>query len=128
MNASALQIALAWAARGFRILPLDPTSKVPLLPETTATTSETRITHWWKQKPYAVPGTVVAGKVEPITSLPAPVAEPPARRFAPPSSENEVLAAALDFARRKMPVFPCNPSPQKGFGKRPLVAGASRRG
>lgn len=34
---------------------------------------------------------------------------------------SDMLDHALDYARRGWPVFPCNPSPEPGIGKRPLV-------
>ncbi|PPQ37636.1 putative DNA primase/helicase [Rhodoblastus acidophilus] len=36
--------------------------------------------------------------------------------------------AALDYAARGWPVFPCSPSPEKNVGKRPLVPGESAPG
>jgi putative DNA primase/helicase len=37
------------------------------------------------------------------------------------SSRDSMLSAALDYAARGLPVFPCSPSVEKGRGKRPLV-------
>ncbi len=37
------------------------------------------------------------------------------------SGSPNMLAHALEYALFGWPVFPCNPSPEKGVGKRPLT-------
>lgn len=55
--ASKTELALAWAARGYRVFPLSPNSRVPLFPDwdwsVNATTDERLIRLWWGAEPEA---------------------------------------------------------------------------
>jgi hypothetical protein len=58
-----LMVALETAASGFRVLPVSPESKRPLIKDwpNKATSDSTQITAWWKQYPNAMVGVATGG-------------------------------------------------------------------
>jgi hypothetical protein len=119
-------------------LPIHPVTKVPLLPEGAATKSEPRIRHWWKQKPYALAGIIVEGKVVPVTDLPGTAAPtphagcppppeptvasaPPARQQPRGTGEKPSAQATIDDLRRQLLANGYQPIAVETGGKRPVA-------
>ncbi|MBI5034073.1 MAG: bifunctional DNA primase/polymerase [Chloroflexi bacterium] len=70
MTNSLLEAALAYAARGWQVLPIQPRDKIPITAhgKDDATTDETTIRTWWQRFPYANVG-VATGAVSGIVVL-----------------------------------------------------------